>query len=125
MTAYPGKEDPMPDNDPHSGDIISSLPLADIPIPGVSARLLQAEGKQVLFMEFRESITVSEHAHEAQWGVVLAGQLELTMNGRKQVLKKGDSYYIPRGVPHEARYSKGFRDVMVFDQPDRYKPRTD
>ncbi len=102
---------------------IAELPQADMPIPGISARLLQAEGRQVLFMEFHESITVPEHSHEAQWGVVLDGVMELTVEGSKQTLRKGDTYYIPRGASHAAKIEGGYRDVVVFDQPDRYAVR--
>lgn len=113
----------MDDGNHFSHEFIESLPLADIPIPGITAKLLQAEGRQVLFMEFREGVTVPEHAHDAQWGVVLAGQLELTIDGKKQVYRKGDAYYIPKGASHKAKYSRGFRDVMIYDRPDRYRPK--
>jgi len=102
---------------------IKELPLADIPMAGISARLLQAENRQVLFMEFHEDVVVPGHSHEAQWGVVIEGEMELTMGSKKLSLKKGDTYYIPKGVVHAARIKRGYRDVVVFDQPDRYRSR--
>lgn len=102
---------------------IAELPLAYIPIPSVSARLMQAEGRQVLFMEFHEDVRVPEHSHEAQWGVVLDGTIDLTVDGKKLTLKKGDTYYIPKGVSHTAKIKRGYKDMVVFDQPDRYKAR--
>jgi len=102
---------------------IAGLPLADIPVAGISARLLQAEGRQVLFMEFHEDVVIPGHSHEAQWGVVLEGEMELTMDNNSLSLKKGDTYYIPKGVAHAARIRRGYKDVTVFDQPDRYRSR--
>jgi len=104
-------------------ELINALPQADIPLSGLSAWLLQAGEKQVLFMEFAEDASVPEHRHEAQWGVVIDGEIELTIAGEKQVFTKGDSYFIPKGVPHSARIQKGCRDVTLFDQKDRYKPK--
>jgi len=102
---------------------IAGLPQADIPIPGISARLMQAEGRQVVFMELLEGIEVPEHSHEAQWGVVLDGEMELTVEDKKLTLKKGDTYYIPKGAVHTAKIKRGYKDVTVFDQPDRYTVR--
>jgi quercetin dioxygenase-like cupin family protein len=101
-------------------EIISSLPQADIPVEGITSYLLQGENQQVVFMSFDRDASVPEHSHEAQWGVVLDGESELTINGKLHVLKKGDTYYIPKGVPHSGRLKAGFKDVSLFDQKDRY-----
>ena len=45
--------------------IISDLPIADIPIEGLSAFLFQGTNQQIIFMEFDEGITVREHSHVA------------------------------------------------------------
>lgn len=101
--------------------MISGLPEADIPIPGLKAYLLQGEQQQVVFMEFAEDAVVPEHAHEAQWGVVLDGMMELTIDGKLHVLRKGDSYSINAGQRHGAKIFAGYKDVTVFDQGDRYR----
>jgi len=101
-------------------DFISTLPLADIPLESVTARLLQADGKQVLFMEFTSDAEVPEHSHAAQWGVVLHGEMELTMSGTVHTLTMGDTYFIPKDVSHSARIMSGYKDLTVFDQADRY-----
>ncbi len=100
---------------------ISNLPKADIPIEGLKAFLSQGEGHQILFMEFSEDIEVPEHTHESQWGVVLEGESELTIDRIPHVFKKGDSYFIPTGTPHSAKIYAGYADVTFFDQSDRYK----
>jgi len=104
-------------------DIITRLPRADIPFEGVHAYLLQGENQQIVFMNFEKDVEVPEHSHEAQWGVVLDGEIELTINGKRYVLRKGDTYFIPRDVKHSAKIKKGYKDLTLFDQKDRYKKR--
>ncbi len=101
-------------------EIISSLPQADIPIDGITPYLLQGSNQQVVFMSFDRDVSVPEHSHEAQWGVVLDGESELTIDGKKHVLRKGDTYYIPKGVPHSGSLKAGYKDLTVFNQKDRY-----
>lgn len=60
-------------------EIITNLPNADIPIKGLGSHLFQGEDQQILFMEFGNDVEIPEHSHEAQWGVVLAGEIELRM----------------------------------------------
>ena len=101
-------------------EIITNLPRADIPIEGITSYLLQGEDQQVVFMSFDKDVSVPEHSHATQWGVVLDGESELTIGGKVHVLKKGDTYSIPKDVPHSGRLKAGFKDVTVFDQKDRY-----
>ena len=101
-------------------DIIKNLPEADIPIEGITSYLLQGENQQVVFMSFDKDVSVPEHSHAAQWGVVLDGESELTIGGKLHKLKKGDTYYIPKDVPHSGKLKAGYKDVTVFDQKDRY-----
>ena len=104
--------------------MITSLPLAEIQLSGLSAWLLQASDMQVLFMEFDEDAEVPEHNHEAQWGVVLGGEIELTFSGESHIYRKGDAYFIPKGLNHSAKIKKGYRDFTLFNQKDRYKVKT-
>ena len=71
-------------------------------------------------MSFEYDAEIPEHSHEAQWGVVLDGRLDLTINGRKVPYSKGDTYFIPKGVKHSASIKKGYKDLTLFDQKDRY-----
>lgn len=105
-------------------DIITKLPLADIPIDNLKAFLFQGNNQQILFMEFDSDIEVVEHSHEAQWGVVLDGEIELTINKKKHLFRKGDTYYIPKDVVHSAKIKKGYKDITLFDQKDRYNKKS-
>ncbi len=103
--------------------IITNLPEADIPIEGLRSHLLQGQNKQMIFMSFENDVEVPEHSHEAQWGVVLDGEIELTIDGRKRTLGKGDTYFIPKDIKHSAKINKGYKDLTLFNQKDRYKAK--
>ncbi len=104
-------------------DIITRHPGAEIPINGVTSRLIQAGQQQFVFMEFDRDVEVPEHSHNAQWGVVLDGEIELTIDGQPKLLRKGDTYYIDKDVKHSAKIKKGYKDLTLFDQADRYKTK--
>jgi len=103
--------------------IIINLPEADIPIEGVHSYLFQGENQQFIFMSFENYVEVPEHSHEAQWGVILDGEIELTIEGKKHILTKGNTYFIPNNVKHSARIKKGYKDLTLFNQKDRYKAK--
>ena len=102
---------------------IRNLPQADMPFDGITAYLSQADNHQILFMEFNEDVEVPEHSHEAQWGVVLAGKVDLTIYGIKHTYSRGDTVFIPAGAKHSAKVHAGYADVSFFNQKDRYKPK--
>ena len=110
----------MPDTFPLP---ITNLPEADIPIKGLKAYISQADNPQIVFMEFAEETLVPEHSHEAQWGVVLDGEIELTIDSKECIFTKGDTYFIPKDVKHSARIGKGYKDLTLFDQEDRYRAK--
>lgn len=102
-------------------NIIANLPQADIPVEGLTSHLLQCADHQVIFMSFEKNVEIAEHSHEAQWGVVLDGEIALTINGEKQIYRKGDSYFIPKNVSHSAKIMAGCKDLTLFNQRDRYQ----
>jgi len=104
-------------------EIITKLPAADIPLEGVNSHLFQSQDQQFIFMSFDKDVQVPEHSHEGQWAVILDGEIELTVDGKKSTFKRGDTYFIPKGVKHSARIKKGYKDLTLFDQKDRYKAK--
>ena len=104
-------------------EIITNLPEADIPIAGSSSHLFQGQTQQFVFMSFEDDVEVPEHSHAAQWGVVLDGEVELTIDGKKHTLAAGQTYFIPKDIKHSARIKKGYKDLTLFDQKDRYKTK--
>ncbi len=102
---------------------IRNLPEANIPFDGIKAYLSQAENHQILFMQFTEDVEVPEHSHEAQWGVVLAGKIDFTIDGVERTYSKGDSVFIPKGAKHSAKIYAGYADVSFFNEKDRYNTK--
>ncbi len=100
---------------------ITILPKADVPFKGCTAYLSQGVDHQIVFWEFSEDIEFPEHAHEAQWGVVINGKIDIIMEDEKSAHTKGDCYYIPAGVKHSGKIYAGYADVTFFAQKDRYE----
>lgn len=105
---------------PDFPQFIRDLPAIDVPLPGVSGHLLQGATQQVAFLRFEDDCEVPEHSHNAQWELVVAGRVDLTVEGRTQTHRAGDSFYIPAGTAHGAKVYAGYRSVVFFDQADRY-----
>lgn len=102
-------------------EIITELPRVDLPFEGGIAYLMDARDKQVVFMEFQEDLMVLEHFHSAQWGIVVEGEMIITIDGKELLLTKGDTYYIPEGVLHKAEIKAGYKDITIYNQSDRFK----
>jgi len=103
---------------------ITDLPEADVPIKGIKAYLSQGISHQIVFMQFSEDVDVPEHFHESQWGIVLEGKIELTIDGIKNVYEKGDRFLIDKNIKHSAKIYAGYTSMEYFNQRDRYKVKT-
>ena len=83
---------------------ITNLSEADIQFKGVRAWISQGDNHQVVFFDIAASGAVTEHYPETpQWGVVVEGEMELTINGEPRVYRKGDEYHIPARAKHSAK----------------------
>jgi len=109
--------------EPYFPEFIRALPEPDSPLQGLDARMLQTAQAMAMFFELPAGVHVPEHAHGAQWGVVLEGRLEFTIGGETRVYEKGDTYFVPAGVAHEAVIHPGFVGIDVFADADRYRPK--
>jgi quercetin dioxygenase-like cupin family protein len=106
-------------------EVITRLPEADITFEGIRARILQSEKHQLVFFEMETSARVPEHCHDYdQWGFMLQGKMELTVNGEKRIVKKGDEYVIPAQAKHSARFLAKSRVIDFFSEKDRYKTKS-
>ena len=104
-------------------EMITRLPQAEIPLPGVRAWIAQAADHQVVFFDIDPIGEVPKHWHGEQWGTVVEGEMELTVGGVTRVCGPGDSYHIGAGVEHGARFLSHFRAIDVFADADRYTAR--
>lgn len=68
-------------------------------------------------------ITLPEHAHESQFGIVLEGKIELIIDGIKNTYPKGDRYFIPNSIKHSGKIYAGYADITFFNEKDRYNTK--
>ena len=99
------------------------LPEVDLELPGFTGRLLQGSDQQVVLMSFDEDVVVPEHSHGEQWEFVVAGEVELTIEGAARTYRAGESFHIPAKAPHGGVVKAGYRAVAFFDEPERYRAR--
>lgn len=104
-------------------ELITGLPEADIPLAGVRGWISQAGNHQVVFFDIEPIGVLPAHSHGEQWGVVVEGEMNLTIEGQTQRYCAGDSYHIPRGAVHSAEFLTHFRAIDVFADRDRYTPK--
>lgn len=103
---------------------IYQLPEADVSFNGVRGWLLQGGTGSVAFFDIAPIGVVPPHSHGAQWGVVLDGEMELTIGGETRTYRRGDHYYIPAGTVHSATFKTRVFVLDFFAERDRYQPRT-
>ena len=104
-------------------ELITQWPQADVPLPGVRGWISQARDHQVVFLDIDPIGQIPPHSHGEQWGIVVEGEMELTIGGRTRTYRAGDSYHVPAGVEHNAKFLSHFRAIDVFADKDRYKAK--
>ena len=108
------------DNQQDFGQKQANLPEADIPFKGIRGWILQGENTQIVFMDIDPIGKVDEHSHSAQFGVLLDGEMSLTIGGVTKRYKKGDSYFIPNQVSHSAVFHSQVKVMDMFNEKERY-----
>lgn len=105
---------------------IDALPALDLPFPDevVTSRVIRSDTALAVFFIAKQELNLPEHSHKGQWGTVIEGRLDLTMNGETVSHRPGSSYDIPAGTPHSARVHAGSIVFDIFEEPDRYPIRS-
>jgi quercetin dioxygenase-like cupin family protein len=104
--------------------VIRDLPEADLPFKGVKAWILQSEKHQLIFFEMQPDAKVPEHSHSyPQWGMVVQGKMNLTIDGKTRLIEKGDDYLIQAGAKHSATFLVKTRVMDLFSEKTRYKAK--
>jgi mannose-6-phosphate isomerase-like protein (cupin superfamily) len=104
-------------------EMLKKLPEADIPYRGLKGWISQGIDHQIVFFDIEPVGRVSEHSHCAQWGIVIEGEMELSIGGITRTYKTGDSYYIPDQVVHSAVFNCRTKAMDFFADRDRYKTK--
>ena len=82
--------------------------------PGVRIRAPYGENIMISLLEMDEGAVVPLHHHpHEQSGILLEGQMELTIGDDTQVVDTGSAYIIPPNVPHRAVAVGG--DAVALD----------
>lgn len=104
-------------------DMIRNLPEVDVPFEGIRAWVMQTGDQQAVFFDIQPIGEVPPHSHCTQWGIMLDGEMALTIDGKTKIYRKGDTYFIPEGVVHSATFKTRVNVIDIFDAPDRWKAK--
>lgn len=100
-------------------DFFSQLSKLEIPEDVARARAM-TDTAQVLFYEVIEGGAADDLSTGAEWGLILEGKVEITIDGTTTTYGKGDTYFIPAGVPNHKLNHPGVVGIDVFEQADRF-----
>lgn len=104
-------------------DIITRLPLADVPFAGVQGYMSASQTGLTVFFYFPEETLVPLHSHGEQWGIVVEGGMTFTIGDETKDYVAGDTYSIAAGQLHGGIIRAGTRLIDYFEEPHRYQPR--
>ncbi|MCP4422633.1 MAG: cupin domain-containing protein [Chloroflexi bacterium] len=81
---------------------ITNRPQKEL-LPGARMQSFWGEQMLAINIEIDEGTAVPEHSHpHEQAGIIIAGELSLTIDGETRRLQPGDAYIIPSDVLHSA-----------------------
>ncbi len=104
--------------------VITDLPEANVPFEGIKAWILQEENHQLAFMQTEAKARIPEHSHDyAEWGMIIEGEIELTVEGKRRNCKKGDEFLIPARTEHKLVFLVKSRAVFLFSERTRYRTK--
>ena len=91
---------------------LSTLAEKEI-VPGFHGKFAHTENMTASFWRIEAGAELPEHAHpQEQISVVVAGQFEMTLDGKKELLEKGKVALIPANVKHSG---KALTDCEIMD----------
>jgi quercetin dioxygenase-like cupin family protein len=84
--------------------------------PGVKGYVFDgADRSQMAFWTCSEAASSQEHVHEFdEYLVVVQGCYTLLIGGKRVIVKAGEEFFIPRGVPHSGEVVSGTRTIHAF-----------
>lgn len=70
--------------------------------PGVEIFTTSGDGLMLSLVEMQPHAVVEEHSHpHEQMGLMLEGEAEFIIGGESQIVRAGQMWRIPGGVPHK------------------------
>jgi quercetin dioxygenase-like cupin family protein len=86
-------------------------------LSGIDAYIHDDGRTQILFMELapgRPEVVVPTHTHDVEWGIVVEGEIRMTIAGKEETHGPGSTHLIPAQVPHSFRFQPGTSSVHYF-----------
>jgi len=81
---------------------------------GIHGRTFWGSNLLMALVDLDANAILPNHTHpQEQGGIVIAGDIELTIGGEMRKLSPGDIYIIPGGIEHSARV--GSQPVQILD----------
>ncbi|HBN09686.1 MAG TPA: hypothetical protein DD435_13885 [Cyanobacteria bacterium UBA8530] len=81
---------------------LEELGKTDLENGVVLKRLGSGSNLNAVHWDMNDGSVVPLHHHsQEQFGYVIQGALQIVLGEEKNLLKAGDSYFIPPGIPHE------------------------
>lgn len=101
---------------------IRAFPALDVPFAEdvVETRAIQSDRGLVVFFDFKQDFELPPHSHLGQWGTLVAGEIELTIDDETKTYTPGMSWDIPSNVVHSSKIKAGALVIDVFEEADRY-----
>ncbi|HZY70678.1 MAG TPA: cupin domain-containing protein [Thermoplasmata archaeon] len=96
-------------------DTVRALPRTEL--SGAPVYVHDDGRTQVLFIEVppgRPAVVVPTHTHGLEWGFVSEGAIEMTIDGRVELHRAGETHVIPAQIPHSFRIEPGTCSVHFF-----------
>jgi len=83
--------------------------------PGFKGRFVNSENMTFAYWDIDAGAVLPEHSHpHEQVATIIAGELELTVNGETKVLRPGSVAVIPSDATHSGRAITSCRIIDVF-----------
>ena len=83
---------------------MTANPVVDWGAHQVQAPVAGVQAWQLETPQLEPGVQVPEHTHEGdEVGLVIAGTLEVSVDGQSSLVRQGQTFLIPRGAPHAAR----------------------
>ena len=92
-------------------DFVEQLPLRDYGLEGLTVHVDTSPLGETYFVSAQKEIVFPEHAHGAQYTVVVSGSCAYTADGKTVTYKKGDIYFIPAGQKHQITLHAGYAEM--------------
>ena len=103
-------------------EIIKKIPVRDYGIDGLETRVDHTPTGTIYFVTAEKEVVFPEHAHAAQWTIVVTGSCTFTANGESKVYSAGETYFIPAGLKHQITLHAGYSEVDYVDDPRDGEP---